>query len=260
MPGETFRTIIVPTGETKHTVVLGSGGSEYWDSLPAHQKAANHDQLAKMEDWLIRHLPEPPPLPPPPIPENLLASRYLTLGGALNRQIDPKTCTYITVANALRILGEPGSDYSLRALQQRTITPDGAFHKQLTISGVNKILSSGEPFDKFQATVVTGMFTFLRKLQTRKAVAIMNWPFSPAHLIRNDKVHTHARTVTGFTRNNQGLFFYFVDPYINPEIKVYSFRDLMVASLNQSSALANGVTPNSIDRVARSAWIIEKVS
>jgi len=130
MPGETFRTIIVPTGETKHTVVLGSGGSEYWDSLPAHQKAANHDQLAKMEDWLIRHLPEPPPLPPPPIPENLLASRYLTLGGALNRQIDPKTCTYITVANALRILGEPGSDYSLRALQQRTITPDGAFHKQ----------------------------------------------------------------------------------------------------------------------------------
>lgn len=255
MPGETFRTTIVPTGETGKNTVLRSGGNEFWDSLPTHQKDTNRDPLAEMEYWLRRNLPELPP-----IPADLLADRHLTLGGALNQQTDPKTCIYIAVANAMRILGEPDPEYSLRGLQQKIQDLYGVNHDQLTFESVDSILRSGKPFDKFRTVVAPNMFTFLGKLQTRSAVTIMDWPSFPAHIRRNNAVRTHARTVTGFTRNREGLFFHFVDPYITHEVKAYSFRDLIMACLYQSSVLANGVTPDSIDRVARNAWIIEKVS
>lgn len=251
---ETLRITTLSVGETNIRTVLTSGGNEFWNSLPAHQKDTNRDPLAKIEYWLRRNLPELPP-----IPADLLADRHLTLGGTLNQQ-DPRTCTYIAVANALRILDEPKPEYSLTGLHQRMATLYGATCDQLTFESVASILRSGKPFDKFQTVVAPNMFTFLGKLQTRSAVAIMDWPFFPAHIKRNNAVRTHARTVTGFTRNREGLFFHFVDPYITHEVKAYSFRDLIMACLYQSSVLANGVTPDSIDRVARNAWIIEKVS
>lgn len=250
-------------GETGITTVLVSHGTAFWDSLPVDRKKANEDPLKNLESWLIDQFPNPPV-----VPANLLAARHQALGGVLNQQTDPDTCTYIAVANAMRILGESNPEYSLRGLQQRMEAIFGATHDQLTPDSVNSILRSGKPFDKFRllriADPITAqrpnpmdMFQLLKKLQ-EGAVAVMDWPYSPVHIRNNDVNSTHARTITDFTASRRGLFFHFVDPYINQQVKVYSFRDLIMACLYQSSVLANGVTPDSIDRVARSAWIIEK--
>lgn len=256
MPGETLRITTVSVRETGIRTVLTSGGSDFWNSLPPDRKSVNRDRLADLESWLTKHLPEPPAAP-----ANLLAARRLTLGMSLNRQVDSTSYTYIAVANALRILYEPRDgprpEYSLSGLQARVAQVFGGSHYELTPESVDRIFKSGEPFDKFQTAVIPDMHTFLRKLRAG-AVAILDWPYSPTHTRRYGVDYTQARTVTGFTRNSEGLFFHFVDPYYNQEATVYSFRDLMVACLYQTIDLNSGVTPDSIDRVARSALIIER--
>lgn len=252
-------------GETGITTVLVSHGTAFWDSLPVDQKQAIEDPLKNFESWLIDQFPNPPA-----VPANLLATRRQALGGVLNQQTDPDTCTYIAVANAMRILGGLNPEYSLRGLQQRMEALFATTHHQLTPASVDRILRSGEPFDKFRLLRIADpiatqrpypmdMFQLLKKLQ-EGAVAVMDWPYSPAHIRRNSVDFTHARTLTDFTASRRGLFFHFVDPYINQHVRAYSFRDLMVACLFQATDLINGVTADSVDRVARSAWVIEKVS
>lgn len=252
-------------GETGSTTVFISQGHAFWNSLPVDRRQAIEGPLKNLESWLIDQFPNPPS-----VSANLLAARHLALGGTLNQQTDPDTCTYVAVANAMRILGEPKPEYSLQGLRQRMTMLYGEPHDQLTPASVDRILKSGEPFDKFQLLRIADpitterpypmdMFQLLKKLK-EGAVAIMDWPYSPVHIRKNKVDSTHARTMTGFTGNRYGLFFHFVDPYINQQGKEYSFRDLMVACLLQTVDPTNGVTADSVDRVARSAWIIERVS
>lgn len=252
-------------GGTGITTVLVSHGNPFWDSLPDNRKQAIEGPLKNLESWLVDQFPKPPT-----VPANLLAARHQAFGGILNQQTDPDSCTYVAVAKAMRMLCGLDPEYSLRGLQQRMEALFGTTHDQLTPASVDGILRSGEPFDKFQLLriadpIATGrpypmdMFQLLKKLQ-EGAVAVMDWPYSPVHIRRNNVDSTHARTITDFTVNRSSLFFHFVDPYINQQVRVYSFRDLMVACLLQTADLANGIRADSVDRVARSAWIIERAA
>lgn len=275
MPVEIVSRATIYVGDVRETgittVSINQGGA-FWDNLQYDQKQAVESPLARLESWLKDQFPNPPA-----VPANLLAARHLDLAGILNQQTDPDTCTYIAVANAMRVLREQKEpeepEYSLRGLRQRIELLYGTIHDQLTPESVDGILRSGEPFDKFQLLRIADpiaterpypmdMFQLLKKLQ-EGAVAIIDWPYSPTHIRKNNVDSTHARTLTGFTRNRRGLFFHFVDPYINQlnqQVRVYSFRDLVVACLYQAIDLKIGITADSIDRVARSAWIIERVS
>lgn len=258
MAVEIHNTRIASVGAaTGIRTVLHSDGEIFWHSLTSEQHTANEARIREIEISLGQHFDRPD------IPRSALQACKLNLETALEMQTDNHSYSFIAAANALRILDEPRNEYSLQGLQQRSQLLHGVPLDQLTAESLEMIFRSGAPFDKFHTAGVPDMLTFLGKLK-EGSVALLDWPYSPTHIRKFGVDYTHARTVTGFTHtgftdNSNGLYFHLIDPYYYGE-RVYSFRDLVVACLLQTVDLVNGVTVDSVNRVARSAWIIERAT
>lgn len=238
-----------------------SDGTEFWDSLPPEQQALSADKISTAERWLTQYFP------PPQTSVHALTARRLSLEMGLTRQFDMESCTFIATANGLRVLDQPKAEYSLTGLQDRVSRTYGHQFSQLDPNTLEAILKSGAPFDQFKLSLIPkplvsdrpvpiDMYCLLRKFQ-EGAVAVLNWPYSSAYTYKRGKYFDHARTLTGFTSNQEGLFFHILDPYTPREI-VYSFRDLIVACLYQHEAKNRGIGAADIDSVAQRSWILEK--
>ncbi len=236
--------------------VLKSAGGAFWAELTPSQQAINRKSIGQTQDWLMKYFPHPYRSP---LVRN---ARLIGLQNHAAIQADNESCSLIASANALRLLDQADPLYSLAGITTRMI--DAQIQ---TISQLNQLFSTGQPFDKFQAVAIPepivgnrpvpmDMYQLLRKFQDG-AVGILDWPYSPAYSSRYGVNYTHARTLAGFSSTQEGLFFHVIDPYQGKE-HPWSLSDLAVAVYFNHSLFDRGIGSDDIDRIARSVLIIEK--
>ena len=237
--------------------VLRSTGGAFWAELTPSQQSLNRESIGKAEEWLMNYFP---PQYSSPL---VRGARLLGLQNQASLQVDNESCSFIASANALRLLDQPDHRYSLSGIRARL-----PYTQIPTVSELNQLFSTGQPFDKFQAIAIPNpvvrdrpvpmdMYQLLRKFQDGAAVTL-DWPYSPEYSLRYGVRYTHVRTLSGFSSTLEGLFFHVIDPYQGIE-HPWSLFDLAVAVyFSHTGILDRGIGNDDIDSLARSVLIIEK--
>lgn len=219
-------------------------------------QATNAERIDEIERSLVSSFPQDHASP--------LVSRARGLGNwqQIERQADHESCSYVAVANALRVLDGLKPEYTKDSLKSRLeqilrgrLGAQAHISHQITQEDLAEIFSSRQLFDKFGTTGVRTMLELLQEFD-RGDVGILDWPYSPYHTLQYGVDYTHARTLSGFTINNSRLFFHVIDPYEAIE-RPWSFRDLVVAKATSfREVLEQGI--QNADGIATWVWVVGK--
>lgn len=227
----------------------------FWWALPVTTRRDIEASITPVESALVRTRQEGHRSP------HVKRMKQLHLFDETERQLDDESCSYIALANALRVLDRPRPEYTLRGLKtaaQRVQNKPPSY--QISERGIRDLFDSEQPFSRFTLSRVTvdnpgalDPIAYNRTLLDRfdeGAIGLTDWAFSPHHTEAHGIDFTHTRTIAGYSVSDGKIFFHVVDPYQGRE-KPWSFKDLTVAYTFQM--------PNSLGNPALLAANIELV-
>src|SRR5688572_7395840 len=115
-------------------------GQQFWELLSPEVQAAIEQPIRNIEQSVARKFPEGYSSP-------LVAKSASMPIDLLEKQTDATSCTYVSTANALRILDQVKPEYSKDSLKDRIDQLTGQPNITLNPSKMEAIFSSGAPYD-----------------------------------------------------------------------------------------------------------------
>lgn len=215
---------------------INDAGNDFWDKLSPSRREILERPLREAEEWLAQHFPDGYVSP--------MVGRAQAIRGRdeLEKQRDMTSCTFVSLANALRLLDKPRTEYSKSNLEGILHTLTNLSYDSITDPNHYRQLFSMEyPLNQFDFNRISGANevdrprNMLQVLQafSRGDAAISYWDFIPHESgVRRDG---HARTIVGFEKGpNNTLSFIAIDPF-GARLQRWAFRDWIVASRWQNT-------------------------
>jgi hypothetical protein len=227
------RINLAPTGESNR--IIENAGLPFWNALSPEMQAGIEGPIRRVEESIARQFPDGYVSP------TISRAKSLRDEDGLEKQHDLTSCTYVSTANALRLLDQPRPEYSRSALAAKTHELSGSPQNTIDRREITAILASVQPYNQFtlreqpspakvRLNASPEMTEVFRNL-AQGDVAVAGWRQSPTRVVgsHGEGFIAHARTITGFSKGaDNALQLHIVDPYgARPE--VWTFRDWIAA-------------------------------
>lgn len=227
--------IHIPSRATIHTVdnpgPTQDAGLPFWNKLTPEMQVVIAGPIRRTEEAIAKHFPDGYVSP------FVAKANSIKDQDGLEEQHDATSCSFVSTANALRLLDSSRPEYSKDTLMNLAGSP-----RQLLPNHLRTIFNSS-PFNQFtletpQAKVrllgnsdlPPDMLTLFEDLK-RGDVAVAGWRSTPNRVVGQHgegNIH-HARTIAGFSKGpDNTLKLHVIDPY-GARQEVWSFRDWIVA-------------------------------
>lgn len=211
-----------------------SPGRLFWEKLSPEKQTILVGPLRKAEETIAQRFPDGF------TSRHVENARALKDANQLEHQQNETSCTYVSTANAMRVLDKPEVAYSKQRLESTLRRIVGGDRLTIGDQDIVSILKSGPPYNQFSlaetvaspvsipgySSEMAGFFDLLQN----GAVAVGSWYKFADRVSTSAGIVEHARTIVGFSKGvHDTLFLHVIDPY-GAQPETWSFRDWVVAS------------------------------